>query len=686
MNYVEFAKAIKEKYPEYEDMSDLELAKAIVEKYPDAYSDVTFDDAGASEDEPLKNSPLNPLERIKMGFGDSEGNFEFLKNKYGEENVQPYKNSFIVKTDKGWQETDPTGTISDMPMDVLEILAPTAVDTAAQLGGAALGALAGNVPGAIAGGAGGAALGDAINQGIGNALGTRQGYDAKEGLISAVLGGAIPAVAPAVGKIKNAIKLPIAKGYMKIAQKINSPEFIDKFASLQEFLTSVPEKYTKKALEAELNGKSILTDKEAVGAAYDNIVKNLQKVKSVIKPAKEYDYKFNEIGNRAVKGLDYLGTELGNNFENVLKELPDKNIDADFVINDIKDLIASYGQGGTTNTAEVTAGKQINDLLARLEAAKNNPITGGLRPIDLHREKEMLYDMANYELTGQRQNTIKSLANKLNSYLRKNSKQYADENDKWAKLKQVEYESGGINPTTIGNKLAELSSPNAIRSGLYQRLKAVDDLMPKKYKFLDDAMKNLEEKEFEQNLMSQIGKRRFEKTPKSLGKLTDAEDEALEAVQKRYNDLNKEKIDILDELENANINESMNKWFPGQGGGSGSEQGAGNLFRTAVIGAAPTVAAITRKPVAMLGALAVSPKFMAKKSVQGLGKINKKAQDIMADVLNEQVIKPPSALNRAYNAVMYGLANRKNKPTMLYGGVSNTVPVDEYNNYDVGQY
>jgi DNA-directed RNA polymerase subunit F len=38
MNYLEFSKKIKEKYPQYSDVDDRELAEKIIEKYPE-YSD-----------------------------------------------------------------------------------------------------------------------------------------------------------------------------------------------------------------------------------------------------------------------------------------------------------------------------------------------------------------------------------------------------------------------------------------------------------------------------------------------------------------------------------------------------------------------------------------------------------------------------------------------------------------------
>jgi hypothetical protein len=50
MDYKEFAKRIKNKYPEYNDLEDLDLAKRVVKKYPE-YSDVTFPETSTEKQE-----------------------------------------------------------------------------------------------------------------------------------------------------------------------------------------------------------------------------------------------------------------------------------------------------------------------------------------------------------------------------------------------------------------------------------------------------------------------------------------------------------------------------------------------------------------------------------------------------------------------------------------------------------
>ena len=43
LDYTEFAKKVKSKYPEYNDIDDLTLAKKMIEKYPEYKNEVSFD-------------------------------------------------------------------------------------------------------------------------------------------------------------------------------------------------------------------------------------------------------------------------------------------------------------------------------------------------------------------------------------------------------------------------------------------------------------------------------------------------------------------------------------------------------------------------------------------------------------------------------------------------------------------
>jgi len=73
MDYKEFAKRIKNKYPEYNDLEDLDLAKRVVKKYPE-YSDVTFPETSTEKQEtqiqeslekPVQESVEEPVQEDK---------------------------------------------------------------------------------------------------------------------------------------------------------------------------------------------------------------------------------------------------------------------------------------------------------------------------------------------------------------------------------------------------------------------------------------------------------------------------------------------------------------------------------------------------------------------------------------------------------------------------------------------
>lgn len=64
MDYKEFAKRIKNKYPQYNDLEDLDLAKRVVKKYP-AYSDVTFPETSTEiQESQIQESVEEPVQEV----------------------------------------------------------------------------------------------------------------------------------------------------------------------------------------------------------------------------------------------------------------------------------------------------------------------------------------------------------------------------------------------------------------------------------------------------------------------------------------------------------------------------------------------------------------------------------------------------------------------------------------------
>jgi hypothetical protein len=62
LDYIEFSKKIKTKYPEYSDVDDLTLARKMVEKYPEYKNEVTFGD------EPVKKKEVSQSIFDQGGF------------------------------------------------------------------------------------------------------------------------------------------------------------------------------------------------------------------------------------------------------------------------------------------------------------------------------------------------------------------------------------------------------------------------------------------------------------------------------------------------------------------------------------------------------------------------------------------------------------------------------------------
>ena len=108
----------------------------------------------------------------------------------------------------------------------------------------------------------------------------------------------------------------------------------------------------------------------------------------------------------------------------------------------------------------------------------------------------------------------------------------------------------------------------------------------------------------------------YERNPRLLGNRTDeGAEKALEYLQ------NNSKINFMNELNNARAREALEALLPGQGGGSGSAQGFGNLLRTSLMGGLPTLSVLTHNPLTMAGLATVSPRIMAKGTIQNIGSL-----------------------------------------------------------------
>jgi len=135
----------------------------------------------------------------------------------------------------------------------------------------------------------------------------------------------------------------------------------------------------------------------------------------------------------------------------------------------------------------------LMDVINKVENVENPQI----KPIDLHNIKELLYDKANYDIanSGIRNNVLKALANDINSTLRSANSKYAQVNDAFKMLKDVEKAFGGsqgVNPNTIAGKLMSYGEKGNILSNMDSRLRNLDAMVDTPNKFFLDtkALKN----------------------------------------------------------------------------------------------------------------------------------------------------------------------------------------------------
>ena len=255
-----------------------------------------------------------------------------------------------------------------------------------------------------------------------------------------------------------------------------------------------------------------------------------------------------------------------------------------------------------------------------------NIINPKIKPIDLHNIKEILYDIANYENAGGiRNSTAKGLADKINQYLRKLDTNYAAANDNFALIKNVEHDLGGvngINSNTIGGKLSKYGTESNLESGLDRRLRNIDRLLNPEDRFLNDTKNLVSARNDIAEINRLIGSSTYERNPRLLGNINDiGREEALNKLQ-RYSQIN-----FMDDLDAIRAREALERFTPGQGGGSGSSQGFQNLLRsgiTTTTGGA--IGGLLGGPMGTLGGLftgaaLVSPKIMGQGTIKNLGSL-----------------------------------------------------------------
>lgn len=442
---------------------------------------------------------------------------------------------------------------------------------------------------------------------------------------------AFAALSQATGKDKQWLKSQLNAKFPQLSTQ-KRQEFIENLLeSADDKIDNIDPKWAN--YFPELNWKNIQEEGNGVDVArklFDRIInKDFRNADNIITPieeaVQEAGQKYNTmLGNLVKKADKYSQTSSINQFDDAIKNLSPE-LQEEFVLKYAQDL----------------------DNI-------ENIINKKLKPIDLHNIKETLYDMANYETAGGiRNDVLKRSANQVNNFLRSKFPEYKAPNDMYSLVMDVERGLDGAN--TIAWKIKGIGSEGNLLSGLDERLKNIDALLPESNKFYKQAQEVINLENEINTIKNAIGKQ-YERNPKLLANRTD------EAFENAINDLQRKTgVNFMDELKDIRAREALERWFPGQGGGSGSSQGFGNLLRTALIGGAPTAAAITHNPAALLGLGAVSPKITAKGSIKNIGKLSEIAS---------------KAQEGAYDKILNTLSQlgAKGASNLLYGGVS-------YDNY-----
>ena len=609
MDYNEFAQRIKTKYPEYQDMDNLELSQKIVAKYPEYKDTVTF------EQTPNPQEKSKGLDITPRAIGEKIGNALSSAIVAKRDNI-PYNEAYQQGLDKiqAMNET-PVNKIGNAIGDIALYSALPMLEGGGALNFAGNALIQGGIPGAVEG--------------------LKEGNTAEGVGVGTAIAGGMNAL-PLVGK-------PLGSA---IRKGLENPVFQKNTSKTLEALTSVPSDYTKLALENELAGNSIFKGKFDADTAYIPIERQLREAKNMLPSSESFAQEYYRLGEKALNGMNKIKEDAASQIANVLGNLNNREVANNGLKNAVDSVVNRFGEGGVYNSAKRNA-PRATSLLNEVMPQE------GLTLRDLHRLKNDLYDIG-YQAAGAREGTqaevARGAAEQINNYLRGVAPEYAAPNDRYSLIMDVE--RGLDSENTIAKKIKNIGKESNILSGLDQRLKDVDALLLNENKFYKQAQEVIQSEDEINGIRNAIGKQ-YEKNPRLLANRTD------ENFNNALNDLQtKTGIEFMPELNKIRAREALEKWFPGQGGGSGSEQGFGNLLRAGIIGGTPTAAAFTHNPAALAGLLSVSPKFMAQGTVKNLGKLYRAA--------GREI---PEGVRRILT-----LEAIKGSTPMLYGEISN----DEY--------
>lgn len=343
-------------------------------------------------------------------------------------------------------------------------------------------------------------------------------------------------------------------------------------------------------------------------------------------------------------------------------------------------------------------GKDLNTIYNKTQT---------ISPIDLQATKKQVDSMIHWEDEAARnfKNPIlEQIYGKFNQRLSDLSPELAKANEEYANFRNLEKAVNEINEKTIATKLEDYGNKKQIFSGANKAWEKLNDLLPVEKQFLPNIRnlqknnnfeqglikdvpkgifsdiskyenapiqtqsvieqvapneialyKQIAQKEAEQNeLLRPIASRSFERNPRLLGNRSDqAFEDALNYLQSNSD------IRFMDNLEDIRAREALEKIAPGQGGGSGNDQGFMNNFVRPTLNALPRAASSAvignslGGPIGgAIGLLSVSPKFMGKGTIKNIGAIYKRLNQKPVPIPSEGMI--PEHINRSLIKYLYG--------------------------------
>lgn len=181
----------------------------------------------------------------------------------------------------------------------------------------------------------------------------------------------------------------------------------------------------------------------------------------------------------------------------------------------------------------------------------------------------------------------------------------------------------------------------------YATQEALERIAPEQ---VEQFAKLLNEQTTQKDILQPISAKAFERNPRLLSNRNDvATEEALAYLQERSG------INFMDELEEIKAREALEALLPGQGGGSGSAQGFGNLLRTSMLGGVPSLAAITHNPLLLGGFGLMSPRLTGKGLIQNIGRLYRGLENPNPNVNRLRQIAVPLSVPTLQGGIVYNV-------------------------------